>query len=92
LAASLVCLRSSATTHDGRRAVTFHIVYPSRTVSDDPESDAQYPVRSFDKHRIEALIDGIFAVALTLLVLDIKLPEDVLYASNEALWQRLLGL
>ena len=61
-------------------------------MSDDPESDAKYPVRSFDKHRIEALIDGIFAVALTLLVLDIKLPEDVIYATNEALWQRLLAL
>lgn len=29
----------------------------------------------FSKHRIEALIDGIFAVAMTLLVIDLKLPE-----------------
>ena len=41
---------------------------------------------------IEALIDGIFAVALTLLVLDIKLPEGVTYTTNEALWNRLVGL
>ena len=34
-----------------------------------------------EKNRVEALVDGIFAVALTLLVLDIKLPEDVTIAS-----------
>ena len=55
-------------------------------------ADSKFPVRGFAKNRIEALIDGIFAVALTLLVLDIKLPEDVTYATNEALWQRLVAL
>jgi uncharacterized membrane protein len=54
--------------------------------------DPKYAVRGFQKNRIEALIDGIFAVALTLLVLDIKLPENVSYPTNEALWARLLGL
>ena len=39
-------------------------------------SDAQR-VRGFEKNRLEALADGIFAVALTLLVLDIKLPEKL---------------
>ena len=29
----------------------------------------------FSKHRIEALIDGIFAVAMTLLVIELKVPE-----------------
>ncbi len=29
----------------------------------------------FSKHRIEALTDGIFAVAMTLLVIELKLPE-----------------
>ena len=53
---------------------------------------SQYPVRGFEKNRIEALVDGIFAVALTLLVLDIKLPDNVPSASNEALWQRLIEL
>ena len=52
----------------------------------------QFPLRGFEKNRIEALIDGIFAVALTLLVLDIKLPEGVTYTTNEALWNRLVGL
>lgn len=49
-------------------------------------------VSGFAKNRLEALIDGIFAVALTLLVLDIKLPENVSYASNDQLWMRLLSL
>ena len=29
----------------------------------------------FSKHRVEALADGIFAVAMTLLVIELKLPE-----------------
>lgn len=31
-----------------------------------------------NKSRIEALSDGVFAVALTLLILDVKAPTDVL--------------
>src|SRR6478752_9439803 len=46
----------------------------------------------FEKNRLEALIDGVFAVVLTLLVLDLKLPEDVAFASNDDLWLHLLGL
>ena len=61
-------------------------------MNEHPDPADQYPVRRFEKNRIEALIDGIFAVALTLLVLDIKMPEDMISASNEALWQRLLDL
>ena len=49
-------------------------------------------MRGFSKNRIEALIDGIFAVALTLLVLDIKLPEGISYATNDELWTRLKSL
>ena len=37
------------------------------------------------KNRVEALVDGIFSVAMTLLVLDIKLPEDVRLATNDEL-------
>jgi len=33
--------------------------------------------------RVEALVDGIYAVAMTLLVLDIKLPDDVRFSSND---------
>ncbi|HKU84933.1 MAG TPA: TMEM175 family protein [Casimicrobiaceae bacterium] len=45
-----------------------------------------------EKNRVEALVDGIFAVALTLLVLDIKLPEDATIATNGQLVARLIGL
>jgi uncharacterized membrane protein len=31
----------------------------------------------FNKHRVESLSDGIFAIAMTLLILDIKVPVDV---------------
>lgn len=53
---------------------------------------SQFPVRGFEKNRIEALVDGIFAVALTLLVLDIKLPDAAPLATNDALWKRLVEL
>jgi uncharacterized membrane protein len=41
--------------------------------------DANLP----SKNRVEALVDGIFSVAMTLLVLDIKLPEGLQLSSNE---------
>jgi len=37
--------------------------------------------------RVEALVDGIFAVAMTLLVLDIKLPDELHFETNEDLLQ-----
>jgi uncharacterized membrane protein len=37
------------------------------------------------KHRIEALVDGIFAVAMTLLVIELKLPEHVQATSSTEL-------
>lgn len=37
------------------------------------------------KHRIEALVDGIFAVAMTLLVIELKLPEHVQATSSAEL-------
>jgi TMEM175 potassium channel family protein len=46
----------------------------------------------FGTTRIEALADGIFAVAMTLLVLDVKLPDGELYKSNHDLIERLLSL
>ena len=42
--------------------------------------------------RLDALTDGIFAVAMTLLVLDIRLPEDFHPASAAQLLQALFGL
>jgi uncharacterized membrane protein len=41
------------------------------------------------KARLEALVDGIFAVAMTLLVLDIRLPEGVRLGSNAQLLDHL---
>ena len=49
-------------------------------------------IRGLEKNRLEALIDGVFAVALTLLVLDLKLPEDIAPASDAELWSYMLGL
>ena len=46
----------------------------------------------FGTTRIEALADGIFAVAMTLLVLDVKLPDGEVYGSNHALIERLLSV
>ncbi|MQA22635.1 TMEM175 family protein [Rugamonas rivuli] len=44
------------------------------------------------KHRIEALIDGIFAVAMTLLVIELRLPEHAHLDSEAALRGALYGL
>lgn len=52
--------------------------------------DASTPQLS--KHRIEALVDGIFAVAMTLLVIELRLPEHVHLATNGALHEALLEL
>lgn len=38
----------------------------------------------YPKSRLEALTDGIFAVAMTLLVLDLKIPDDTGAPTNEA--------
>ena len=46
----------------------------------------------FGTHRIEALADGIFAVAMTLLVLDVKLPGGERFAMDQRCSQRLVSL
>ena len=40
-------------------------------------SDESTPATGLSAHRIEALTDGIYAVAMTLLVIDLKLPEHL---------------
>jgi len=52
-----------------------------------PESNA----RGMGKNRIEALTDAIFAVAMTLLVLDIKSPVHLRFETNRALTDHLAG-
>lgn len=44
------------------------------------------------KHRIEALTDGIFAVTMTLLVIDLRLPESLHGAADPVLRSALAGL
>lgn len=44
------------------------------------------------KHRIEALVDGIFAVAMTLLVIELRLPEQAHIGSDAELRAALLHL
>ena len=44
------------------------------------------------KHRLDSLTDGIFAVAMTLLVIDLKLPEAVPFQNSEALAQAIADL
>ncbi len=44
------------------------------------------------KHRLEALIDGIFAVAMTLLVIDLRLPEHARALDETGVRRALLGL
>ena len=41
------------------------------------------------KHRIEALVDGIFAVAMTLLVIELRLPEHLHHATQAQLAETL---
>jgi uncharacterized membrane protein len=40
-------------------------------------------------HRTEALADGVFAIAMTILVFDLKAPADQLVNSEGQIWQRL---
>jgi uncharacterized membrane protein len=56
------------------------------------EHDAPPAGGGFGKNRIEALADGIFAVAMTLLVLDVKIPQGEFFRSDGELWLRLLSL
>jgi uncharacterized membrane protein len=53
-------------------------------------SRSTYPASPMNKSRLEAFSDGIFAVAITLLVLDIRPPADIAYAGLGAALQALL--
>jgi uncharacterized membrane protein len=59
---------------------------------EDGEAEARLPGGGFGKNRIEALADGIFAVAMTLLVLDVKLPAGEAFRTDGELLHRLLSL
>ncbi len=51
-----------------------------------------FPQIRYPKSRIDALTDGIFAVAMTILVLDIRIPEAPLPADADQLLRALLDL
>jgi uncharacterized membrane protein len=58
-----------------------------------PDNDFPgFDARGLAKDRIEALADGIFAVAMTLLVLDIKSPENRIFATTSDLVTYLVSL
>ena len=46
----------------------------------------------YPKGRMEALTDGLFAVAMTILVIDLKLPDDFQPTNQDALARALIGL
>jgi uncharacterized membrane protein len=54
-------------------------------------TDSTRPV-GHSPHRIEALTDGIYAVAMTLLVIDLKFPEHVEIHTADALAQAMVTL
>lgn len=41
------------------------------------------------KHRLEALVDGVFAIAMTILVLEIRVPELAVHRSSTELLEKL---
>ncbi|MBI2797952.1 DUF1211 domain-containing protein [Candidatus Saccharibacteria bacterium] len=53
---------------------------------------AENDKQTFSTRRLEALTDGVFAIAMTLLVLDLKVPEIVGQVTNTGLMQALRGM
>jgi len=47
---------------------------------------------TLSKSRIEALSDGVFSIAMTLLVLKLEVPEVMHHSSNQAMLEQLLAL
>jgi uncharacterized membrane protein len=54
--------------------------------------ELRYKRRMFAKARLDTLSDGIFGVAMTLLILDVRLPDDFHPADGDELIHGLLGL
>jgi uncharacterized membrane protein len=71
-----------------------HLDSFARPASQFKGASMSLPVESpvLSKHRLEALADGIFAFALTLLVLDLRLPALPPGVDDAALRQALAGL
>lgn len=50
------------------------------------------PLPTVDKHRLAGLQDGVYGIAMTLLVLELKLPALGEHVSDAALWAALVAL
>lgn len=49
-------------------------------------------IAAIDKHRLAGLQDGVYSIAMTLLVLELKLPPLPEHLTDAALWMALLSL
>ena len=58
----------------------------------DQHATLKPPGDAWSKHRVEALTDGIFAVAMTLLVIELKIPDPHAIHTTEELNQALFQL
>jgi uncharacterized membrane protein len=58
---------------------------------DNPKKSTRSAFAGMPKNRVEALVDGIFGVAMTLLVLDIKVPLGLALDSDAVIRGTLLG-
>jgi uncharacterized membrane protein len=55
------------------------------------EQVSKLRLERYSKNRVENLSDGVFGFAMTLLVLNIVIPESSIISSNAQLWQAISG-
>ncbi|GDX62660.1 hypothetical protein LBMAG34_1940 [Candidatus Saccharibacteria bacterium] len=55
------------------------------------EQVSKLKLERYSKNRVENLSDGVFGFAMTLLVLNIVIPESSIISSNSQLWQAISG-
>ena len=55
------------------------------------EDNTKIKTERYSKNRVENLSDGVFGFAMTLLVLNIVIPESSIISSNAQLWQAISG-